>query len=254
VTPIILAVGGRVAPEDRRGIPVADVGPGDVTAATRRAIEDGHDRIGVAGVDADAAAVAMAAAASGRRVAMAILGRSDLHSTFALADREDMGRLIEGRRYPIDLGIVEGPWGRRPFINTVSSGITASPLGLAVWTPGRRGRVVVETDRTLTRDGVIGLLVMNGQSWSGLTVAPRATLVDGALEVQLLACPRWRIPALRAAMRHGLHVSWRDVARRRVTVGRVVTPARWWLAADGRRVGRGSFDLSVLSGAVDLLI
>lgn len=252
--PIILAVSVAVAAGDRRGIPVADVDADDLVAATRRAIEDGHDRIGVAGGDADAATVALAAAVSGARVAMAILGRSDLHSTFALGNWDGVARLVEGRRYPIDLGVVDGAWGRRPFINALTAGIPASPLGLTPWTPARRGRVVVEAHRTLSRHGVGGVLVMNGQNWSGMTVAPRATLVDGALDVQLLACPRWRIPALRAAMRHGLHLSWHDVTRRRVTAGHVRVPARWWVAADGRRMGRGSFDLSVLPAAVDLLI
>jgi hypothetical protein len=254
VKPIILAVTVDVPVRDRRGVPVVAVDADDIGAVARRAIEDGHDRIGVAGADTHAATVALAAAASGVRVAMAILGRSDLQSTFALGNRRGVARLIEGRRYPIDVGIADGAWGRRPFINALAAGIPASPLGLTPWAPVRRGPVVVEAHRTISRHGVGGVLVMNGQSWSGMTVAPRATLVDGALDVQLLACPRWKIPALRAAMRHGLHLSWHEVTRRRVTGGYVSVPQRWWVAADHRRMGRGSFDLSVLPAAVDLLI
>jgi hypothetical protein len=254
VKPLILAVGADLDVDAAHGCSLIRVEAAEVAAAGQHAIDEGHDRVGIAGTDADAAVVAEVAAASGRRIGLALLGHSDLLRTFALRDRDGVARLVGGRPYPTDLGLVEGGWGRSPFINSVVAGMPASPWGVTPWTPGRPGSVGVDAGRSLLREDVVGVLAMNGQIWSGMTVAPRATLVDGALEVQLLAARRWRLLALRSAMRHGLHVARSDVTRRSLTAGRVSIPERWWVAADGRRLGRGSFGLSVHASAFDLLI
>lgn len=255
MTPVLLVVGARAARATPSGIAVERVSAGKIAEAAARSIAAGHDRIGVVGGDADAAVVAGVAADLGRRIGLAVVPRrhSDLNATFAVAG-DHVRRLHEGDRYPIDLGYVEGSWGRTPFLNGVVIGLPAGRLGLTALAPISRGPVTVDTERPLRVEGAVGVLVMNGQHWSGLTVAPRATLIDGILDLQVLTAARRRIPALTAAMRRGLHLARRDVTRRRVSEARLGVPPRWPVAADGRRIGRGPVGVSVLPGAVDLLI
>ena len=217
----------------------------------------GFEVIGVVGGDADAAAVAQAAAEAGPegRVAVALIPsrRSDLLEMFALekADTEaGLRRMLEGTRYPADLGIVEGSFGHRAFINSVVAGAAVSG---GPWSR-RRGTVTVSTRRDLEVDGAGAVMVMNGQKWRGRTAAPRATLVDGVADVLVVVGGRRVLAEVERAMSADLHLRAPWVVRRRAASARIEVPRGWWVAVDEVRLGRGPFTISILPAAVDLLI
>lgn len=258
--PLLLVVGGPTGtyrPRDE-ALEARRVRPSDVRSAARVAIAGGRLRIGVAGTDADAAAVVAAALDEGARIELAVIPRrrSDLVDMFALAAGTHLERLSHGTPYPIDAGVIEGRGGERIFLNSVTAGLAAGPASLFPWspTPGGRRRVKIEAARERTITDASAVLVMNGQCWAGRTVAPRATLTDGALDVQVLSGGRWGITRARRALHRGLHVRSRSVTRVSVARAEIDVPPNWRVDVDRRSWGRGAFSVSVLPNAADLLV
>lgn len=247
---------GRVAHKcavvDVAGLPDA---VGDV-------LDRGFRRIAVEGEDPTLATVVeeIRARRVGRQTDLAVISRrSDLMRTFA-ADQTINGavrRMIDHTPYLADVGHVEGGFGEMVFVNSVAAGVLAGGPGWFPWWPWpilpARG-VTVATGDSATEAVASGALVLNGQFWGDGVVAPRSTLVDGTLDVQMYNGHRIALSRLRRTMRTGMHVRSHHVRRRSLAEALIEAPPSWAVAVDGIRVGKGAFRVTCLPGAVRLAI
>ena len=199
----------------------------------------------------------------------------DLLRTFGLPqDLDGAARHLAGDGvYPIDVGVLEGEWGRRYFANVAQVGVGAAaaetaagmsrafgasryPLAFARRLPGfAAANVVVETERRTYESPALAVILANAQFFAGgWNVAPRATLVDGVLDVQIVNTLKRRAPALVPKIIRGTHL--RDRAVRRFSAGRIAisTSVPWPLEADGDYVGNTPVTGHVVAGAVQLKI
>ncbi len=236
----------------------------DLVTAVAGEVSAGNTRIAVAGGDRDLAAVVEGVTTAGARgrVDVALLpgaAPSELIRTFAL----DMGlpaavaRMVHGTPYPIDAGIVEGGFGSVVFVNSVASGSLAGGSGWFPYWPRplrMAGPVVVRAGATTVESIAVGTLVLNGQFWGGWIGAPRSTLIDGVVDLQVFTGRRRMLARLRPAFRTGMHVRAMAVRRLSIAAAEVVQPDPWLVAIDGMRVGRGGFTITVLPGVVRLAV
>lgn len=200
--------------------------------------------------------------------------QSDLTRTFAIPGtiEEAAAHLRGDASYRIDVGVVDAPWGRRYFANDVQAGLGAAAtraaaalprrfgsrrlaMGLALRLPGfARTAVHVEGERRLDGDA-LGIILANGQFLGGgCNVAPKALLVDGELDVQMITAAKRDVPSLASRMRRGMHLSSPDVHRRSMSGAVVTTERPWPVTLDGEPGGTTPFQASVIAGAVDLKI
>ncbi len=230
-------------------------------------------------VGGDAAVAAAADALLAQRVD-AVLGvlpgsvESDLVRTFALPpDLEAAAAHLRGEStYRIDVAVAMGGWGRRLVVNDIHAGLWAAavaastrlPRGLAGPVLGAarscrvatfpRAEVRVHGERSLTGDAY-GIVLANGQFFGGgWNVAPRALLVDGELDVQLVGGPRSDLPRLAARMRRGTHLGSNGVRRRSMATADVDVATTWPVVADGEVVGTTPFRIEVVPGALSVKI
>lgn len=239
-----------------------DLGARGLGAAVAAELAGGFNRLAVVGGDPYLAEVieAVIDAGLGGKVDVAIVSdRSDLGRTFALERGvlAAVGRMARGNLYPIDAGVVEGGFGRVAFVNSVATGVLAGGPGwFPAWPRPLRvaGRVVVRAGTSPVETMASGMLVLNGQFWGDWIGAPRSTLVDGVVDLQLFTGARRMLARLRPAFRTGMHV--RGVGVRRLSIARaeVDQPRSWIVSVDGIRRGRGPFTVTVLPAVVRLAI
>jgi hypothetical protein len=234
----------------------------DTPGAVEEALAAGFRRVAVEGDDPEIAAAVgvIGSRRLGRQTDLAVITRdSDLMRTFA-AEQTVAGaidRIVHHTPYLIDAGLVTGDFGEMPFVNSVAAGVLAGGPGWFPWWPrpilATRG-IVIETGGSATEAVASGALVLNGQFWGDRTVAPRSTMVDGVLDVQLFNGHRIALSRLRRSMKTGMHVRSHHVRRRSLSDALIDAPGGWSLSVDGIRVGRGAFRVTCLPGAVRLAI
>lgn len=199
----------------------------------------------------------------------------DLLRTFGIP--QDLGEaarhLVTDDVYPIDVGTLEGPWGTRYFVNVAQVGVGAAaaetaprlgrslgaaryPIAFAARLPRfPRARVTVETERRTYESEALAVILANAQFFAGgWNVAPKATLVDGVLDVQIINCAKQRAPALVPKIIRGNHLTDRAVRRLSAATFRIETDIRWPLEADGDYVGNTPVSGRVLPAALRLKI
>jgi diacylglycerol kinase family enzyme len=192
---------------------------------------------------------------------------SDFVRTFGFSQRlEDAVRHLEGgETYPIDVGVAEGAWGRRHFLNAVNLGVLGSTVHraqrmsrrwgtlrykLAFWIvlPGfPADGVELTTERHEFSGKAITIVCANGQYFgAGVNIAPRATLVDGVLDVQVFSVSKARIPFLYRKAVRGLHLGDPGVRRYRAASISIRTESPWPVEVDGDPLGDTPVDISVV--------
>jgi len=236
----------------------------DLRGAVGREAAAGNTRFAVSGGDRELAAVVAGVVAAGAegRIDVALLPgttRSQLARTFAFDTdlNAAVGRMLHGTPYAIDAGTVDGGFGRVFFVNSVASGALAGGPGwFPYWPRPMRmsGPVIVHSGATTTESIALGTLVLNGQFWGDWIGAPRSTLVDGVVDLQVFGGRRRMLSRLRPAFRTGMHVRATTVRRLSVSSAEISQPDAWWVTVDGIRVGQGGFDLTVLPGVVRLAV
>lgn len=199
----------------------------------------------------------------------------DLLRTFGLP--QDLGgaarHLLGDERYAIDVATLEGHWGRRLFVNVAQAGVGAAaaesaikvsrrlgaaryPLAFAARLPRfPRARVRLTTERRTVESEALAVILANAQFFAGgWNVAPKATLVDGVLDVQIIDAAKTRAPALVPKVIKGTHL--RDRAVRRLTAAEfeLTTEPGWPIEADGDYVGMTGVKGSVIPAAIHLKI
>lgn len=237
--------------------------PGHVAELIAGAVADGHRRFVAVGGDGTASLLADALLAHRWETppTLAILpagSGSDFVRTFGFSQslEDAVPHLLGDDTYPIDVVVVEGAWGTRRAINAVDAGVLGATVKKADGGLRRLGRLRYQTAFWLTLPGfppgaaritmgeriwegkAITIVLANGQFFGGgVNIAPRATLVDGLLDVQVFSCSRPRALMLHPKAIRGMHL--RDPAVRRFQAGEVVieTERPFPIEVDGDYLG-----------------
>lgn len=192
---------------------------------------------------------------------------SDFIRSFAIPERLESAadHLIDDSRYPVDVGLLEAPFGDRYFINAVNTGLGARTVVEAARLPSRLGSrryfvgfwsalaktdpddVVVEVEGSVIATKAWNVVIANGQFFGGgMNVAPDASTGDGVFDVQVFAGPRRVAPLVIRKVVKGTHLTHPGVHR---TTGRSVdvdVPEKWLVEADGEILGHGSFSIGIV--------
>lgn len=199
----------------------------------------------------------------------------DLLRTFGIS--QDLGEaarhLATEDVYPIDVGTLEGSWGTRHFVNVAQVGVGAAaaetaprlgrglgsaryPIAFAARLPRfPKARVTVETERRTYESEALAVILANAQFFAGgWNIAPKATLVDGVLDVQIINCAKRRAAALVPKIIRGNHLDDRAVKRFSAATFTIETDVRWPLEADGDYVGNTPVSGRVIPAALRLKI
>jgi diacylglycerol kinase (ATP) len=199
----------------------------------------------------------------------------DLLRTFGIS--QDMGEaakhLATDDTYEIDVATLEGNWGLRYFLNVAQVGAGAAaaetapnitrkagalryPLAFGVRLPRfPKAQVTIVTEKRTYESQALAVIMANAQFFAGgWNVAPRATLVDGVLDIQIIDAKKTRAPAIVPKVIKGTHL--RDPAVRRFSAAefRIETKPIWPLEADGDLVGNTSVSGRVIPAAIRLSI
>ncbi len=198
----------------------------------------------------------------------------DLLRTFGIRPtiEEAVKHLGGDATYLIDVGRITGEFGTRHFVNVAQSGVGAAAaetahsmsrrLGLARYPLAFAGRlprfpraeVTIESTRTY-RSSALAVIFANAQFFAGgWNVAPKALLVDGLLDVQIIDAKKRQAPALVPKIIKGVHLGQRSVIRRSLAAFDLSTVPSWPIEADGDFLGYGPVRVETLPGAVRLKI
>jgi YegS/Rv2252/BmrU family lipid kinase len=254
--------------------------PGHVAELVRLGLEAGFSDFAAVGGDGTAHLVLnglMGADPAGRPT-LAILpagSGSDFIRTFALPDtlRDAARHLSTPDRYPTDIGRIEGAFGIRWFLNAANVGVAAASARVAQRLPPWLGKmryrvgfwlalprfgkdeVTVTVDHHRLQAQLLTVVVANGQFFGGgLNIAPRASVMDGAFDVQCFSGPRRAAFSVMPRVARGGHLTHPSVRR---YVGAEVTievPDSWPVEADGEVLGAGSVRVSIVRNAIQFKI
>lgn len=199
----------------------------------------------------------------------------DLVKTFALP--QELGaaarHLATEDTYDIDVATLEGEWGVRHFVNVAQAGVGAAaaetaqaitrrvgsaryPMAFAARLPRfPRARVKVETDKRTYESEALAVILANAQFFAGgWNVAPRATLIDGVLDVQVIDTPKRRAASLVPKIIKGTHLGDRAVRRFSTASFEISTDVPWPIEADGDYLGNTPVRGRVVPAALRLKI
>lgn len=199
----------------------------------------------------------------------------DILRTFGIP--QDLGEaavhLTTEDDYPIDVATLEGEWGTRYFVNVAQVGVGAAaaqtaprfarrvgaaryPVAFLMRLPGfPAAEVKVETERRTYESRALAVIMANAQFFAGgWNVAPKATLVDGVLDMQIIDIAKTRAPAFVPKVIRGTHLTDRAVRRFSAATFRIETDVVWPLEADGDYIGNTPVSGRVLPAALRLKI
>ncbi len=197
----------------------------------------------------------------------------DFARTFALPQQLEAAaaHLVGDRTYPVDVGWLRGTWGTRYFLNVAQAGVGGAAadtstrlsarlgssrylLSFAVRLPGfRLAQVELVAGSRSYRGRAIAVIFANAQFFAGgWNVAPKATLMDGELDVQVINARK--VEALRVVPKlvKGLHLTDRSVHRFSTAEFQLDTDPAWPVEADGEYLGTTPVSGGVLPGAIDV--
>jgi diacylglycerol kinase (ATP) len=251
----------------------------EMREAARDVVGRGH-ALAVVGGDGTVSTVVDALAHGGviDQAVLAVLPAgtgSDLIRTFGIPQKiEEAARhLATESTYRIDVGRLDGGWGRRHFVNVANSGLAAAVVeassklprrlgsarylaGVAAAAPGFRAcEVELVTPRRAHHQRALLLIAANGQFFGGgWNVAPKALLMDGELDTQLVDVAKRAIPRLLPRLVRGMHLTHPGVRRRSLAEFTFTPELDWPVEVDGDPIGRGAFTATVLPTALTLKI
>lgn len=175
--------------------------------------------------------------------------------------------------YPVEVVTLEGSWGLRYYINVAQVGVGAAaaetaprmrrslgsvryPLAFAARLPRfPRTKVTVTTDKRTHQADALAVIMANAQFFAGgWNVAPRATLIDGVVDIQVISASKVKAPALVPKVIRGTHLSDPSVRRFSAAEFKVETEVPWPLEADGDLIGNTPVSGRVIPAAIKLKI
>lgn len=182
----------------------------------------------------------------------------DLLRTFGISQKleEAADHLVGDETYLIDVGVVIGEWGRRYFVNVGDAGVIGAAAEVAAEISARWGRlrylsafirtlprfktciVSLEAGKRAFHGEAIAVVFANGQFFGGgFNIAPKASLVDGELDVQVIAATKRQAVRLVPKVMRGLHLTDPAVKRFSVPEIRLETEIPWPVEVDGEFIG-----------------
>ena len=200
---------------------------------------------------------------------------SDFIRTFALPRRieESADHLLTDDLYRCDVGVLEGNFGSRYFLNVADVGVAAVSVRLANRLPRFLGSVRygvgfwlalagfpvreirLEAGRRSYQGPAINVVVANGQFFGGgMNIAPRAAVMDGLFDIQVFKGPRRQAFAVMPRVVRGTHLHHRGVRRFESASFTLSCSPDWPIEADGELLGTGQIRGQVLAGAIDFKI
>ncbi len=176
--------------------------------------------------------------------------------------------------YPLDVGYVEGNWGRRAaFVNVAEAGIGAASAGVADRLPRFLGAAKYQTSFWMTlprfrpaeirfvsgrrryEGPALAAIFANGQFFGGgLNIAPKAAVMDGILDLQLITARRIEALTLFSQAKRGMHLTHRSVRRMSGTGFELEVDRAWPVEVDGEYLGTTPVSGSVAQGKLFLRI
>ncbi len=248
--------------------------------AIRLAASKGRWRLAVVGGDGTTSLAANEILKTewSRRPVLAVLPGGtggDLLRTFGLPHNlEEAARHLLGDSvYPIDVGRLEGEWGVRYFVNVAQAGVGAAAAFTAdtmsrSWGKGRyplafirrlpgfpSAHLAIQMVSRAHEGKGLAAIFANGQFFAGgWNVAPRSSLNDGRLDLQLIDCNKAYAFRLVPKIIKGVHLTDGAVRRYATESFELVTTPIWPIEADGDPVGNTPVSVSVVPGALDLKI
>jgi len=175
--------------------------------------------------------------------------------------------------YRVDVAHLEGPWGDRYFLNVAESGLGAAVIALADRLPARlgavryklaiwptllpfpRAEILLEAAGRTYQGPAVLVVFANAQYFGGgMNVAPRASLVDGRLDIQIFEGPKRVAVVLQPRLTRGTHLSHKAVRRFEAPTFTLQTDPEWPVEADGEHLGSGPLTGRVLPGAIDVKV
>ncbi len=175
--------------------------------------------------------------------------------------------------YPLDVATLEGEWGVRHFVNVAQTGVgaaaveTAARMSRALGAgryplafmrrlplfPGANVRIV--TERRSFESEALAVIMANAQFFAGgWNVAPKATVVDGVLDIQVINCAKTRAPALVPKIIKGTHLRDRAVRRFSAAEFEIETEPTWPVECDGDLIGNTTVKGRVIPAAISLKV
>lgn len=200
---------------------------------------------------------------------------SDFARTFALPQKieEAAAHLVGERTYPVDVGLAEGSWGTRAFVNEVQAGLGAATADIAERLPRRIGaakyqiafwstlprfasaNVKVVAGRRSYEGPALAVVAANGQFFGGgLNIAPRASLRDGILDVQAFAVRKRSAVPLFQKIKGGMHLGHRGVHRMPSSEVTIEAEIPWPVEADGEPLGVTPLTARLIPNALEFKI
>jgi diacylglycerol kinase (ATP) len=199
----------------------------------------------------------------------------DLMRTFGIPqDIEGAVRhLATDATYRVDVGEVEGSFGVRRFVNVAQAGVGAAAAQTAVRFPRRwgtmrymaafgvrlprfpAGDVEIVTERRSHHGRALAVIVANGQFFAGgWNIAPKAMLMDGKFDIQVIDAAKTAAPALVPKIVRGLHLTEPGVRRISAARFRLDTEHPWPIEVDGDAIGNTPVEGRVLGSSITLKI
>jgi len=199
----------------------------------------------------------------------------DLLRTFGIPQTVDGAarHLLTEDTYDIDVALISGEWGDRYYVNVAQAGVGAAaaetapklsrrlgpvryPLAFAARLPRfPKATVKVTTERRTVESEALAVILANAQFFAGgWNVAPKATLNDGVIDIQVINAHKREAPALVPKIIKGTHLGDRRVRRLRAAEFTLETDRKWPIEADGDLVGNTPVNGRVVPAAVSLKI
>jgi YegS/Rv2252/BmrU family lipid kinase len=180
--------------------------------------------------------------------------------------------LVGDQAYRIDLGQLEGDFGRTVFVNIAQAGAGAAAAETAPRLPRGLGSArypvafglrlarfpatEVEIDGETKHAGhALAVIMANGQFFAGgWNVAPKALLNDRKLDVQIIDAKKRQAPALVPKIVKGVHLGRPGVTRYSISSFELRTGVPWPVEADGDYRGTTPVRVETLPAAVSVKI
>lgn len=199
----------------------------------------------------------------------------DLLRTFGIPQQlENAAMHLAGDvTYTVDVGELSGSWGVRRFLNVAQAGVGAAAAQTAARLPRSLGsarymtafgirlprfpatEVELTTERRTHRGPALAVIMAGGQFFAGgWNVAPKATLVDGVFDIQVINAAKRSAPSLVPKIVRGLHLREKAVRRISAATFRLETRVEWPIEADGEYIGNTPVEGRVLPAAINLKI
>jgi len=175
---------------------------------------------------------------------------------FSQVLEEAAEHLLGEQTLPVDVGIAEGAWGVRRFLNVLDIGVIAATVRMAEGPTKRLGRfrykaaflitlplfrtsrLTINMERRTFAGRATTVVLANGQYFGfNMNVAPRASPSDGLLDIQVLTGRKARAIALLPKVSRGRHLAHPMVHRFRSSMATVITERPWPIEVDGDYLG-----------------